>query len=398
MSGPLSGIRVIDLTSVVSGPVSAAILAEQGADVIKVETPTGDPIRRSRAQLGDFSPMFIACNRGKRSIALDLKKPEAAEVLWLLIDKADVLIQNFRPGAIERLGYGEPEVRKRNSGIIYMSISGVGEKGPDAKKRVYDPLIQALSGLADIQADPMTLRPRMVRTIIADKATAVYAAQAITAALFHRERTGQGQHVRLSMLDTMLSYLWPEGMADYSVVGHEAATSTNSSHDMIFEASDGYLTVGTNSDREWTGLCQALNRSEWRSDPRFKTPALRSTNRQARLLLLEEVLRENTVAHWLGVLDAADVPCAPVLRRQDIAGHPQVKASGSVITRDQQGVGKVRFARAAARFDATPPSLTGQAPYLGEHTSSVLSELGYCKDAIRKLCELGAVQCHSVND
>ena len=330
MSGPLSGIRVIDLASVVSGPVAAVTLADQGADVIKVEALGGDMTRWSRTAVGDFPPMFVACNRGKRSIAIDLKRADGAEILWRLIDTADVFIQNFRPGAIERLGFGEPAVRVRNRGIVYLSISGVGETCPYAQKRVYDPLIQALSGLADIQADPVSRRPRMVRTLIADKATAIYAAQAITSALFHRERTGEGQHVRVSMLDTMLSYLWPEGMNDYAVPGEEASAPVTAAHDMIFEAADGYLTVGANSDAEWAGLCKALDKPDWLSDPRFATQALRSENRQVRLTLLEDVLKRGDVAHWLGLLDEAGVPCAPVLRRGDIAANEQIIASGTL--------------------------------------------------------------------
>ena len=394
-SGPLSGIRVIDLTSVVSGPACAAMLADQGADVIKVESLEGDMTRRSRAAVGDFPPMFISCNRGKRSIAMDLKRPEAAEVLWRLVDRADVLVQNFRPGTIERLGFGEPALRARNPGLVYMSISGVGETGPYADKRVYDPLIQSLSGLADIQADPESGRPKMVRTLIADKTTAIFAAQAVTAALFHRERTGEGQHVRLSMLDTMLSFVWPEGMAPFTVVSQDTQAAPNSPHDMIFEAVDGYLTVGANSDKEWAGLCSALNRPEWASDPRFATQALRSQNRQARLALLEEDLKTDTVAHWLHVLDNADVPCAPVLPRRDIAGHPQVVAAAAVEMLDHPGVGSVRQARPAARFDQSPAAIRGTAPYLGEHTAEIMREAGYDDDAIDSMKKAGVVRCHA---
>ncbi len=393
MSGPLTGIRVVDLSSVVSGPLCAATLADQGADVIKVEAPAGDMTRHSRTAIGDFPPMFVACNRGKRAIVLDLKNPKGADVLWRLIDTADVLIQNFRPGTMDRLGFGEPAVRQRNKRIVYLSISGVGEAGPYASKRVYDPLIQALSGLADIQSDPLTGRPKMVRTLVADKATAFFAAQAVTAALFHQQRTGEGQHVRLSMLDTMLAYLWPEGMNDYAVVNQEASPAPTSPHDMIFEASDGFLTVGANSDKEWKGLCEGLDRPDWLSDPRFATQALRSRNRQARLSMLEDVLRQNTVAHWLDVLDRADVPCAPVLRRKDIADHPQVIASQSIETIDHPGVGNIRLARPAARFEKSPAGIKGAAPYLGEHTREVLEELGYTADLIAGLTADGAIWC-----
>ncbi|MFT5508646.1 MAG: crotonobetainyl-CoA:carnitine CoA-transferase CaiB-like acyl-CoA transferase [Hyphomicrobiaceae bacterium] len=392
MRGPLEGVRVLDLTTVVSGPAAAVMLADQGADVIKIETLAGDNTRRSRA--GAFPPMFISCNRGKRSVAVDLKKQEGAEILWRLIETADVLIQNFRPGTTERLGFGADDVLMRNPKLVYMSISGVGEVGPYASKRVYDPLIQGLSGMADIQADPVSGRPRMTRTIIADKATATYAAQAITAALFRRERTGKGQHIRLSMLDTMLSYLWPEGMAPFTIVSDGTTEHRNTPHDMIFEAADGYLTVGTNSDKEWRGLCAALERPQWLDDPRFTTQALRNENRQPRLLLLDETFRTNTVAHWLAALDKGDVPCAPVLSRGAVPDHPQVIASGTVETFEHPGVGEVRQARPAARFEESPAAIQGPAPYLGQHSAEVLMELGYDAAAIADFAASDIIKCH----
>ena len=282
MTGPLEGIRVIDLCSVVSGPAAMVQLADQGADVIKVESLDGDITRRSRAESPGFSPGFVTCNRGKRSIALDLKSESGKAVLWRLIESADVVAQNYRPGAMDRLGFSYESVRSRNSRVVYLSISGVGATGPYSEKRVYDPIIQALSGLADIQSDPLSGRPKMIRTIVADKTTAIYAAQAVTAALVARGRTGVGQHVEVSMLDVMLSYLWPEGMAPFAVVADGTTEARASIHDMIFETSDGFLTFGAVSDQEWHGLCVALDRPDLIQDPRFATPAARSKNRQER--------------------------------------------------------------------------------------------------------------------
>jgi crotonobetainyl-CoA:carnitine CoA-transferase CaiB-like acyl-CoA transferase len=222
MPGPLHGYRIVDLTSMVSGPSATMLLADQGADVIKVENPQGgDHTRAAANRRGGFSASFLNNNRNKRSIVLDLKSPDRMEALRRLIAGADVFIQNFRNGVIERMGFGETEVRALAPDIIYVSISGFGEEGPFAQKPVYDPLIQALSGLASIQGGSDQDRPRLVRTIVPDKLTGVVAAQAITAALLSRERTGQGQHVRLSMLDAVVAFLWGSDMGSQTFVGGE---------------------------------------------------------------------------------------------------------------------------------------------------------------------------------
>jgi crotonobetainyl-CoA:carnitine CoA-transferase CaiB-like acyl-CoA transferase len=384
MSGPLEGIRVIDLTTVISGPVCTMILADQGADVIKIEPPGGDIARRTAGD-AEFSAMFVSANRGKRSIVLDLKQPAALEALHRLIADADVLVQNFRPGTMERLGLDEPAIREMNCRIIYVSISGVGETGPYVKKRVYDPVIQSLSGFADLQADQETGRPMMVRTIVADKTTAVYAAQAICAALVARGRTGEGQHIRLSMLDTMVGFLWPEAMTQYTVVGRESAPQPAPRPDLIFKTVDGYITVGSLSDPEWRGLCTVINRPEWIDDARFKTLAARSQNAAERLALIGEILITGSSQQWLDRLDAADVPCAPVLRRADVMHNVQILNNELIELVDQPALGTVRQPRPAARFDRTPARIAGPAPRLGEHTDAILSAVGYSDTEIQAL-------------
>ncbi len=372
MSGPLSGVRVLDLTSVVSGPHAAMILADQGADVIKVEAPEGDIMRR-----GAMSPGFVSSNRGKRSIVLDLKQPEALATLRKLIATADVLVQNFRPGVADRLGFGEPAARAINPGLIYVSISGVGEIGPYVRKRVYDPVIQALSGLTDIQRDTETGRPRMVRTLIADKTTALAAAQAICAALYNKAVRAEGQHVRLSMLDTMVAYLWPEGLGDLTLVGQPdpGARSANAP-DLIFKTLDGYITAGALSDSEWRGMCTVLGLPELIDDPRFSTGSARSANAAERLTLVGAVFATGQSADWLVQLDAAQVPCAPVLSRRELLSDPQIAANSLIVEFEQPGLGRVRQARPAARFDRTPSQVPRPAPGLGEHTAAILAELG----------------------
>ncbi len=380
-SGPLAGLRIVDVTSVISGPGAMGILADQGADVIKIEPPTGD-IMRHRGDDPDFTPGFVACNRGKRSIVLDLKKPEAAPILWRLIEQADVFAQNFRPGVIERLGFDAEAALQRNPRLVYLSISGVGKSGPYADKRVYDPVVQALSGMADIQADPETARPKMIRTLVADKTTAIYAAQAVTAALLARGRTGKGQHVEISMLDTMVSYIWPEAMAPFTKIGREDHAAKSTAHDMIFPTADGYITLGAVSDKEWKALCLAVDRPELIDDPRFLTAGLRNKNRQERMETIEAALGDHGTADILAALEAGDVPCAPVLTRWEMLSDPQVLANDLVHEIDQPGLGPVRQARGAAHFNATPVAPIPTAPALGEHTDMVLEELGFDADEI----------------
>lgn len=385
MAGPLAGVRVIDLTTVISGPVCTMLLADQGADVIKIEPPGGD-ITRHSAGMGEFTAMFVSSNRGKRAIALDLKQPAAIDVVRRLAARADVLVQNFRPGTTERLGLDEPTLRGVNPRLIYVSISGVGETGPYARKRVYDPVIQSLSGLAGMQADPATGRPRMVRTIVADKTTAVHAAQAVCAALFARERSGEGQHVRPSMLDTMVAFLWPEAMTQYTIIGREGSgTNPTARPDLIYETQDGYITVGSLSDSEWRGLADVIGKPEWINDPRFRTPAQRSANAAERITLVGEILKTNASGYWLERLDTADVPCAPVLARHQVATDPQVVHNGLIETLDQPGLGTLRQPRPAARFERTPAAISGAAPRIGEHTDEILSELGFSTEEIAAL-------------
>lgn len=221
MKGPLSGFRILDLTAVLSGPLATVLLCDQGAEVIKIEPLEGDIVRRMGPGKQGMTPTFLSANRGKKSLAVDLKNSEGVALVKKIAATSDVLVQNFRPGAIERMGLGYDVIRELNTDIVYCSISGFGEQGPYAHKRVYDPVIQSLSGLADIQRDRQTGRPQMIRTVIPDKITGLTAAQAITAALLVRERTGKGQHIKLAMIDAMIALTWAEAMAGYTVIGHE---------------------------------------------------------------------------------------------------------------------------------------------------------------------------------
>jgi crotonobetainyl-CoA:carnitine CoA-transferase CaiB-like acyl-CoA transferase len=376
--GPLAGIRVVDLSSMLSGPWATMILADQGADVIKVEEPAqGDHTRTLSNRHKGFSAQFLNLNRNKRSVTLDLKTAEGRDLLKRLSATADVFVQNFRPGVVERLGIDEAAIRAVAPDIVYVSISGFGENGPYAKKPTYDPIIQALSGLTSVQGGSDTARPRLVRTVLPDKVTAVTAAQAITAALVARLKQGTGQHVRLSMLDAVLAFLWASDMSLQTFVGQEVAGRTAASFiDLIYETSNGFMTVAVMSNKEWLALTRALDRPEWLDDPRFKSPALRDQNINDRLQMTQEVLKGRTTEEWLERLEAEGVPCAPVLTRDQVIAHPQVLASNLLMETEHPVVGRLRQTRPAARFAKTPAEYRRGAPLLGEHTAEVLSELG----------------------
>ena len=389
MPGPLAGVRVLDLTGVVSGPFATMFLADQGADVIKIEPISGDITRRSRAPIdkgGEFSALFISSNRGKRSLAIDIKSKAGVEVLRKLVGQADVLVQNFRPGTMERLGLGPEELLAQQPRLIYVSISGVGETGPYAKKRVYDPIVQGLSGFADIQAQPVTNRPQMIRTIVADKTTAIVTAQAVSSALYAREKTGRGDHIRVAMLDAMLSYLWPEGMSQYTVIDDDGkAPDPNDRPDLVFKTQDGYMTCGTISDSEWQGFCRATRDPALATDERFATPTKRAVNATARIHKMQEYIGQHTTAEWLARLDEADVPCAPILRRSEIIKNEQVVARQIIEELDQPSVGRIRQPKPAARFQTNAARIGGPAPRIGEHSRQILRDLGYEDDAIAEM-------------
>ncbi|PPR17815.1 MAG: Formyl-CoA:oxalate CoA-transferase [Alphaproteobacteria bacterium MarineAlpha9_Bin7] len=386
MAGPLKGFRIIDFTTMVSGPIATMMLADQGADVIKIEPPGGEYMRKTGVQHRGMPSGFLSCNRNKRSLSVDLKRTEGLEVVKKLAANADVLVQNFRPGAIERMGLGEDVVRRLQPKIIYVSISGFGETGPYSGQRVYDPIIQAISGLADIQRDRESGQPKMVRTIIPDKTTSVTAAQAITAALLHRERTGEGQHVRLSMLDTMIAFLWPEGMSGLNFVGNEVDPGrAQMGLDLVFQTLDGYITAAAVADSEWAGLCRALRREELITDPKYKTPADRSQNQMERRQMISDELAKWKSDEILDRLKGEDVPCAPILDRWSVLEDEQVRENEVVEIHDHPILGQVRQPRPAARFDRTPAKVESLAPFLGADNSEILSEAGYSIEDIERL-------------
>lgn len=390
--GGLEGVKVLDLTSMVSGPVAAMMLADQGARVIKVEPTSGELMRHIGNKLNGVAPAFFSCNRGKESIALDLKSEEGKAILLKLVAEADVFIQNFRPGAIERMGFGQEALSKINEKLIYVSISGFGDKGPYAQKRVYDPVIQALSGATDIQADRASGRPGMFRIIIADKVTSLTAAQAVSTALYAREKSGEGQHIRLSMLDTMLAFFWPEGMAGLTYAEDEFdVNKLQGTQDLIYATKDRYITAGAVSDSEWQGMCRALKREDLIDDERFNNAYGRVVNAQERKSITAEEIKQWNSEEILARFDAESVPCAPLLTRLELMEHAQIIENESVQRLQFEGFGEVRQAAPAAKFEKTPSEIRQPAPGLGEHGPTILEELGYSEAAISELIDNGTL-------
>ncbi|MFB9263536.1 CaiB/BaiF CoA transferase family protein [Bradyrhizobium erythrophlei] len=389
MSGALSGIRIVDLTTMISGPVATQMLADQGADVIKVESPEGDTMRYLSGK-ESVSPSFLSANRNKRSVVLDIKREPGRRALLKLIATADVLVENFRPGTATRLGLSETAVRSIKPDIVFVSINGFGETGPYVHKRVYDPIIQAASGIAAIQADRETGRPQLVQMIIADQITSMTAAQAITAALLARARSGEGQHVKLAMLDAMVSFLWVSALGSLTLPPPEGGARRGPGRpERLFETADGYITTVAVSQAEWQGLCTALEKPEWLDDERFATAAARNANDRLFSAEIQSVLRQRTSREWLALLDQYDVPCAPVLGFEDLLKDPQIAENGIIQECQHSEFGSFRQARPPALFSATPSAIRTHAPSLGQHTREVLSELGLSGEEIDALTRSG---------
>jgi crotonobetainyl-CoA:carnitine CoA-transferase CaiB-like acyl-CoA transferase len=396
MSGPLEGIKVVDASAVVSGPLATMMLADQGADVVRIEPPgDGDLLRLGAFRRGGLTAFFANNNRGKRSIAIDLMTDEGVEIVHRLVRDADVFVQNWRPGAAERLGLGEPALREVNPELVYCSISGYGDTGPYRDRRVYDPIIQSLTGHVAVQLNPEFPMRDLVRNVVSDKSSAYTAAQAITAALFARERGAGGQHVRVPMLDASLAFFWPDGMMRQTFVGEDVKRPGPTLYEMyhLTETADGHMMYFVASEVEHHGLYRALDHPEWCTDERFGRLAdvVRPENRAALGELLLPEFAARSTAELVERLSAAGVPAAPVLDLEEIFEDPQILHNEAVYERDHPTAGRMRGARPAARFDKTPQQAGRTAPLHGEHTDEILGELGYDAAACARLRGAGVI-------
>ena len=382
-TGPLKGVRVADFTAVYSGPLAATILGDQGADVIKIEPHNGDLMRRALPKQGGMASAYFTLNRNKRSLCLDLRSEAGLKVARDLIKSADVVMENFRPGVMARLGLGYDEFKKDQPKLVYASINGVGPEGPYAKRRVYDAVIQAISGFSSLPTDGV---PALVNNLVCDKITALTAAEAVVAALFQAERSGQGQRVEVSMLDASLSFLWADAMSNFTFL--EEGTDTMPYADLslfIRQTKDGYVASMPVQQAEVEGALRAVGLDHLIADERFKDFESRAKHRDLMKQMTDEAYRKLTSAEVSQRLEENDVPYSLVNQRHEVVDDPQIKHMQALWEFEHPRVGKVRQPRPAAQFSATPSNFHQPTAFLGEHNAQVLAELGYDADEIDDL-------------
>ena len=391
MTGPLAGIKIVDLSQIVSGPMAAALLAEQGAEVIKVESPGGDPVRVLGPRKGDRSAMFIAVNRGKQGLSIDLKTRGGRTILERLVGWADVLVENFRPGTMERLGFGATRCAELNPRLIFASITGFGQDGPYRNIRVYDPVVQAVSGVAATQTD-RDGKPSLVRSLVADKVTALTMAQAITAALFHRERTGVAQRIDVAMLDAALAFNWPDGMYNHSFVDDPPAAFPEYGAAMrLWAAADGQVAIGFLQDVEFQAMMRSLGRLDIADDPRFKGVSGRMQHQKLWAPELAKELAARTRAELMAGFIREGAVGGLVNALADVIDDPQIVHNAAVAMVDHGNAGRVRAARPAARFAASPAVPGSAAPGRGEHGGAILATLGFSDTQITAFAADGSL-------
>ncbi|MEO7231509.1 MAG: CoA transferase [Polaromonas sp.] len=395
MSGPLDGVRIIDMTSVLMGPYATQILGDLGADVIKVEPPGGDTVRDiGPARHAGMGGIFLHANRSKRSIVLDLKQPVGREALLRLAADADVLVYNVRPQAMSRLGLDYAAVAAVNPRILYVGVYGYGQGGPYAAKPAYDDLIQGATAIPTLSVRAGATVPRYVPSAMADRIVGMSAANAVSAGLFHRERTGRGQAIDVPMFETMAQFILGDHMGGHTFeppIGPAGYARLLNEHRRPYATRDGHLCVLIYNDKQWKTFFGLIGRAqEMDADPRFSSIGRRTENIGELYQLVGQVMATRTSAEWTALLEAADIPVMPMHTVESLMDDPHLNAVGFFETVEHPSEGRLRSMAIPTRWSQSPPEVSRQAPRLGEHSAEVLAEVGYSVAQIEALAAQGA--------
>ncbi len=388
--GPLVGLRIIDLTSMVLGPYATQILADYGADVVKVEPPQGDLMRRGGARKSaDMGALHLQLNRNKRSIVLDLKQPAARAALLRLCKNVDVLVHNNRPAAMRRLGLTDKDVRTANARLIYVSLIGYGENGPYAGRPAYDDLIQGISGLSALSANVAGRSPEYVPLTLVDRITGINAAHAVLAALFRRERTGKGSSVELPMFETMAQFVLGDHLGGRTFapsIGAPGYNRLTTANRRPYATRDGHVCVLIYTQRHWQAFFEAIGRGEqFTSDPRLCDQAVRAHHYNEVYGMVADIMRTRTSVEWMELLERCDIPCAPMNDLDAVIDDPHLAAVGFFHSKPHPTEGEIRYTGIPSRWDGSALAIRRHAPRLGEHSVSVLREAGFTTDEIAAL-------------
>ena len=383
---PLAGVKILELSTMVTCSLASMTLAAQGAEVIKIEPPLGgDVMRHLGHQKNGISALFHNCNRGKRSLAIDLKSSAGVEAVNQLAMKADLLIHNYRPGVMDRMGLGSTSLRGINNRLTYIAVTGFGNKGPMSGDPAYDHVIQAMSGITDLQGDEES-NFSFVRTLLCDKITAYTVCQAATAALLARATTGEGQHIDVSMLHACLAFVWPDGMMHHTLHDDDViAMSPVSDYYQTLDLKDGSIAVAALQDKHWEALLPLIGYPELVDNPMFKTMGARLSNMSEVLKVLKSPRQDVGVAKALEILRAADVPCGPCAHQSEIAHNPQVNAIGALETYVAKHLGSLTAPTPPVQFAGNLTTQALPSPILGEQSRDILREIGWSGSRIDDL-------------